>query len=219
VRAVKFSAQDFNGLANAPANWIAQPQTTPNASTPDKFWGFSHQNDNLVNFTTLSTRVWTAYGMPQFGGIVNVDNASPPYNNTHSLTSTLPCEETHGCVVGDARLVRLPDGTPVYKPVWQYLLSNTVAPVSLNAVQFLRFDAPVNQRLVGISSKYYRISVRGGGFDSTSKVFINGIETETEFINSNELRAKLPAGKIRAIGASTAQVRNLNGVVSNEIGF
>ncbi|HQZ96610.1 MAG TPA: carboxypeptidase-like regulatory domain-containing protein [Pyrinomonadaceae bacterium] len=127
ARVVMFAAMDFNARSNAPANWIAQPNTTPNATTPDRFWGFSHTRDDQVNFTLLTNRIWPAYGMPTFGAVSNVDTQGPPFSNTHSLTTDLDCDVTHGCIVVDARLSRLPDGTPIYKPVWEYLLSNTVA--------------------------------------------------------------------------------------------
>ncbi len=218
VRVVMFAAMDFNGLANSPANWIALPATTPNASTPDKFWAFSHTRDEAVNFTILSTRIWTAYGMTNYGAITNVDSSAPPFNNTHSLTSNIECDNFHGCIAADARLVRQ-NGVPVFKPVWEYLLSNTVAPFSINSIQFLRFGKTVNRPQVGISSKYYRISIEGNGFDKNSKAAINGIETETEFVNANTLRAKLPSGKIGAVGGSTLQIRGLNGAVSNVLNF
>lgn len=127
VRIVMFAAMDFNNRADAPANWIGVPGSTPNASGPEKFWGFSHTRDDMIDFTRLTTRVWPAYGMPQFGPVVNVDNQLPPYSNTHSLTTDLDSDATHGCIVVDARLARLQDGTPVYQPVWQYMLSNTQA--------------------------------------------------------------------------------------------
>jgi hypothetical protein len=218
VRVVMFAAMDFNGLANAPANWIGVPSSTPNATSSDKFWGFSHTRDEMINFMTLSTRVWTAYGMSNYGAIVNVDVTLPPYNSTHSLTSNAECDNFHGCVVADARLVRQ-NGVPVYKPVWEYLLSNTAAPLSINLLGFLRGEQTVNRPQVGVSTKYFRVFIEGSNFDANSKAVINGIETETEFINSNTLRAKLPAGKIGAVGRSTLQVRGLNGAVSNVLMF
>lgn len=218
VRSVMFAAMDFNGRTNSPANWIGLPNTTPNASPPDKFWAFSHQQDESVNFTLLSTRIWTAYQMPQFGSIVNVDMVASPYNNTHSLTSNLECTNSHGCIAADARLVRQ-NGIPIYKPVWEYLLSNTTSPVSLNVIQFLRAGQISDRPSVGLSTKYYRISVEGINFNMDSKVFVNGIETETEFVNSNEVRAKLPAGKIGRVGGSIVQIRNQNGESSNILSF
>ncbi|MCU0240173.1 MAG: hypothetical protein MUC29_12090 [Pyrinomonadaceae bacterium] len=201
VRVLMFASMDFNGLSNSVANWINQPNSTPNASTPDKFWAFSHQTDDLVNFQILSTRIWTAFGMPQSGAIVNVDNVSTPYNNTHQLTSTLNCVETHGCIVADARLVLLPDGTPVYKSVWQYLLSNTTSPLNLSTVQFLRIENVINRPILGITTKYYKLKLSGNNFDATSKVFVNNQEVETEFISPTELKSKLPAGKIKRAGS------------------
>ncbi len=219
VRVVMFAAMDFSFAANAPANWIALPNTTPNASTPDKFWGFSHFRDDSVNFNTLSNRVWPAFGMPQFGAIVNVDTQNSPYGNTHSLTTDLPCDVTHGCIVVDVRLTRLPDGTPIYKAVWEYLLSNTVSPLGLSSITFLRAGTQVQRPLVGLSSKYYEIRITGGGFDATAAALINGVQTETIFVSATELRAKLPAGRVRALGTSTLQVRNSAGAISNNVNF
>lgn len=218
IRAVMFAAMDFNGPNFAPATWISMPETTPNASTPDKFWGFSHTRDESVSFTLLSNRVWTAYGMNAFGAVVNVDNSAAPYNNTHSLTSNIECDNFHGCVAADARLVRV-NGVPVFKPVWEYLLSNTVAPLSANLIEFTRAGETVNRPSVGLSTKYFRVIVSGNGFDINSKAVINGIETETEFIDENTLRAKLPAGKIGAVGRSILQIRNQNGELSNSLNF
>lgn len=219
VRVVMFAWHDFSGVANAPANWIALPNTTPNASTPDKFRGFSHFQDDAINFNILTTRVWPAFGMPQFGPIVNVDTQTPPFGNTHSLTTDLPCQVTHGCIVVDARLTRLPDGTPIYKPVWEYLLSNTVPPLSLSAITLLRAGAAVDRQIVGLSSRYYEIRINGSGFDQSVVALINGTEVRTESVNSSELKAKLPAGKMRTVGTSTLQIRTSSGAVSNSLFF
>lgn len=218
-RSIMFAAMDVNGLANAPANWIARPKTTPNASTPDKFWGFSHLRDEQVNFTTLSTRVWPVYGMPQFGQIVNVDAAAPPYNNTHSLTSNIECENFHGCVAADGRLIRDPNGVPIYQPVWQYLMSNTPAPFGLVSIQFLRGGQVVNRPFVGRTTKNYKIVLQGGNFDASTKILINGIEASTELINENEVCATLPAGIFGRVGGTTVQVRAESGQLSNFLNY
>jgi len=124
ARVVMFAAMDYNARVGRPANWIALPSSTPNATPPERFYGFSHQRDEGVNFTILSTQIWPAYGMDAFGPVVNVDDTAPPYHNSHMLTSNLeaPTQNYHGCIVVDRNLVLLPDGTPVYKPVWEYLL-------------------------------------------------------------------------------------------------
>lgn len=219
LRSVMFAAMDFNGAAGAPANWIALPETTPNASTPDKFRGFSHRRDEQVNFTLLSTRVWTAYGMPQFGQITNVDNVAPPFGNTHSLTSNIECENFHGCVIADARLVRDQSGVPVYKPVWQYLMSNTPAPFGLISLQFARGGRIVNRPFVGQTTKNHKIILRGGNFDANTKVLIKGVEANTELINENEIRAALPAGTFGRLGGAIVQVRAQSGQLSNYLTY
>ena len=218
VRVVMFAAMDYNAATNSLANWIALPNSTPNATAADKFFGFSHQRDEMVNYTLLSTRVWTAFGMNNFGAITNVDAANPPYNNTHSLTGNAECANFHGCIVVDARLV-FQNGVPIYKPVWEYLLSNTTAPLNLASIQFLRNGQTVNRPAVGTTTKSYRIVVQGNGFDEQTKILVNGAETETEFVGANQLRAKLPAGKFGGIGISTVQVRTQSGQVSNLLNF
>lgn len=219
ARVVMFAAMDYNGPTHSPANWIAHPEMTPNASSADRFWGFSHTRDEAVNFTLLTTRIWPAYGMPQFGEVVNVDGVSPPYSNTHSLTSNLDtCPSFHGCVAVDSGIV-YENGVPVYKPVWQYLLSNTVSPLNLTSIGFLRATQPVGRPPVGISTKYYRIQITGNGFDSGSRVLVNDVETDTTFISSSELQSSLPAGKVGHVGGSTVQVRGQGGAVSNSVTF
>jgi hypothetical protein len=125
ARVVMFAAMDFNGRERRPANWIAEPGSTPNATPAERFYGFSHQRDDRVNFTILSRQVWPAYGMNDFGKVANVDDAAPPYGTTHSLTSNLdtPTGNFHGCVAVDRNLALQADGTPIYKPVWEYLLA------------------------------------------------------------------------------------------------
>lgn len=214
VRVLMFSAMDFSGIRNAPANWIALPETTPNASSVEKFWGFSHQRDESINFTQLSTRVWPAYGMPQFGQIVNVDQNVPPFGNTHSLSTDTECGNFHGCVVVDARLVYV-DGVPVFKPVWEYLLSGTLSPLDLGEIRFSKAGQIVGRPSVGVTTKPYRIVITGSGFDVNSTLLVNGAAINTEFISSSELRGKLPPGPFGRFGGSNVQVRNSNGLVSN----
>lgn len=219
IRAVKLAAQDFNGPSNALATWIGQPNTTPNASTPDKFWGFIHTRDELSSFTTMVSRTWPAYGIPQFGQVVNVDSAAPPYSNSHSLTSNRDCPESfHGCIAGDARLV-FENGIPVYKPVWEYMLSNTQAPVDLFSVHFLRRGKIVPRPRPGISTKFFELVLNGSGFNPNTKVFINQREVVKEFINQNELRVALPAGKTNGAGSGRILIINQNGDSSGIISF
>lgn len=217
LRAVMFAAMDFSVAQSAPANWISQPNTTPNASAPDKFRGFSHRRDEEVNFTLLVNTVWRAYEMPPFGAVVNVDNFSPPFNNTHSLTSNIECENFHGCVVVDARLVRNQNGVPIYKPVWQYLLSDTPVPFGLVALKFMRSGRMTDRPQIGRTTKNYKLIVQGGDFDQNAKILINDAETVTQFVSANELRADFPSGKFGRFGGSKVQVVMPNGRKTNSV--
>ncbi len=139
ARVVMFAAMDYSGRAMKPANWIAAPGLTPNATPAERFFGFSHQRDEAVNFTILSTQVWPAYGMNAFGPVVNVDLAAPPYGATHSLTSNLgtPTNNYHGCVAVDRNLALRTDGAPVYKPVWEYLLTTPREAANVSAASYV----------------------------------------------------------------------------------
>lgn len=217
-RVLMFAAMDINPPTVSIANWIAQPNTTPNATAPDKFFGFSHQRDEQVNFTLLSTRVWRAFGMHNYGAVVNIDGANPPFNDTHSLTSNAECDNFHGCIAADARLI-YQNGVPVYKPVWEYLLSNVVAPLSLNSIRFLRVGQIVSRPPIGTTTKYYRICATGANFDAASKITVKNIEMPTAFISANEVCSALPPGKIGRVGGTDIQIRNPNGAVSNVLAF
>ncbi|MBP6002628.1 MAG: IPT/TIG domain-containing protein [Pyrinomonadaceae bacterium] len=215
-RVLMFAAMDFNALSNAPANWIAVPDSTPNATGAARFWGFGHQQDEMVNFTLLSTRIWPAYGMPQYGSIQNADNTSPPYANSHSLTSSRACDNYHGCIAADIRLV-LENGVPVYKPVWEYMLSQTSPPSAIGNIAFERFGAGTIRPTVGISTKGHRLVLSGTGFAPQSAVYINGSRVPSEFSNANIIKVSLPAGKFGAVGATKVEIRDADGTRSNTV--
>lgn len=217
TRSIMFAAMDFNGPNNSPANWILAPSISPESV----YFGFSHRQDESVNYNLLSNRIWTVYGMPAYGAIVNTESATPPYNNTHSLNTNyaeLPDGSSyHGSVVADTRFPVDANGVSVHEPVWRYLLNTPT--FSLSSIQFLRNGNPVNRPLVGLTTKYFQIALQGNGFDSSTKVFINNVEVRSELISSTEIRAKLPAGKIQSVGSSTVKTRDQNGVDSNSLNF
>ncbi|MFN7829560.1 MAG: BPSS1187 family protein [Acidobacteriota bacterium] len=183
-RVIMLAAMDFNTRANALANWIAQPATTPNATPADRFFGFAHQRDELINYAILSTRAWPAYGMNSYGEIVNVDQTPPPYANSHSLNSNLdiPGGFFHSGIVADPRLVRQPDGTPVYRPVWEYLL-----------------DAP------RLATTVSAASYQSGSLATESIVAVFGINLSTVTMSS----ATLPLPTV--LGGTSIRVRDSRG--------
>lgn len=222
ARVVMFAAMDYNGRAQSPANWIGVPSSTPNATPPERFYGFSHQRDDAVNFNTLATRIWPAYGMTAFGAVENVDFAAPPYNNTHSLTSNLdtPTGNYHGCVAVDRNLALGTDGTPLYKPVWEYLLSGTTLNAdspTLASIQILTKGKPVTYLIAGAKTKKSQLNLAGSGFGPGVQALIDGTAAETALISSTELTATFPFKRLPAAGVITIQVRNADARVSNTL--
>ena len=222
ARVVLFAAMDYNGRAQSPANWIAMPGSTPNATPEERFYGFSHARDDSVNFAILSAQVWPAYGMNAFGPVVNVESAAPPYGNTHSLTSNLdtPTGNYHGSVAVDRNLALQADGTPVYKPVWEYLLSNTIqdgGPPAIASAQILKKGKPVDHLEARAKAKKFQINLAGSGFVMGSQALIDGMEAGTSSVSSTALTVKLPFKKLPGPGMLTVQVRNLDGQVSNTL--
>jgi hypothetical protein len=220
ARVVMFAAMDYSGRERKPANWIAVPASTPNATPEERFYGFSHQRDEEVNFAILSGQVWPAYGMNAFGPVVNVESDAPPYGNTHSLTSNLdtPTDNYHGSVAVDRNLALQADGTPVYKPVWEYLLSNTTphdGPPAIATAQILKKGKPVDHLVAGAKAKKFQISLVGSGFAVGCKALIDGMEARTSFTSSTELTINLPFKQVPDVGVITVRVSNTDGQVSN----
>jgi hypothetical protein len=125
VRVVMFAAMDYNILTMGPANWVGSNNATPSL----EYYAFAHQGDQV--YELASTVIWPAFGMDAFGPPVNVDTSAPPYENSHSLTSNLeipPGTNPHSIVAVDKDAPRRPDGTPVYKPVWEYMLATPGTP-------------------------------------------------------------------------------------------
>ncbi len=124
ARSLMFADTDWwtpNGqLPGLPADWIA----TPGVTAPAYFFGFVHTNDPLIIYSEeLAT--WKGYGLSQFGGPVLMESSSAPHLGSHEFTTGLtPQDGTnfHGATVLDSATPLEPDGTPVYQPVWQFMM-------------------------------------------------------------------------------------------------
>ncbi|MBC8044774.1 MAG: hypothetical protein IAF08_15155 [Rhizobacter sp.] len=121
ARVVMLANKDWNTITNQPAPWYA----LPNASASNNVYGFTHSQDEFADQQV----VWTALQLGGFGGIVNVDTAVPSYANTRTLTSdAVPAfggantASYHSSVAVDKFTPKNADGTPAFKPVWQYML-------------------------------------------------------------------------------------------------
>lgn len=119
-RVAMFAAMDWIPILDRNADWITWAGPTPD----DRYFGFTHQNDESVGFENIQT-TWNNYGMSSFGGLVLVDTSDIPYNNSHKLyTLETPANDTtkfHGSVVVDAYTPKI-SGVPVFAPVWTYMI-------------------------------------------------------------------------------------------------
>jgi len=92
-----------------------------------KYFGLFHQRDHLVVGIRANL---TALGIDRFGAPVTVELSEPPYGETHILTTDLPPQggyiETrpHQSTARDDRTPLGPDGTPLLRDAWRYLLRN-----------------------------------------------------------------------------------------------
>jgi hypothetical protein len=118
------SPADIDDVQHTLAAWVTAAGVTP----ASRYFGFSHQRDGQIPWNLIQLE-WPAFGMDAFGTYVNVDSATPPYGQTHMLTSnldkplwvTLPDSDAyHGITVRDAVTPMDSNGLPTYRQVWQY---------------------------------------------------------------------------------------------------
>jgi hypothetical protein len=118
---VMFAAMDWLVFLNRNADWITTPGQTP----ASRLYGFTHYRDSSVEINKQIT-TWRNYGMFAFGALVNVDTTSSPFANSHTFTTFLPAAfdttNFHNSVAVSAYTPLAANGTPVYAPLWQYMM-------------------------------------------------------------------------------------------------
>jgi hypothetical protein len=107
----------FDNRAGEPAPW-----TKRNSATPvDRFFGFSHTQEEQY---PGHIKNWAAMGLPTLGAVTVVDDAAPPYGNSHQLvTSLAPANggNAHGTTAAGKAAPQLPDGRYRFEAVWRFL--------------------------------------------------------------------------------------------------
>jgi len=106
-------------------DWQALPSATP----AERFFGFSHLLD--AGWTRDHyCRSWALLGLVDFGDIVNVDDATPPYGNSRQLVSGADVggdvNRAHSAVQPGGASPQAADGSFRYEPVWRYLFTHPV---------------------------------------------------------------------------------------------
>jgi hypothetical protein len=126
ARALMFSDTDWwtpNGqLPGQPANWIFSTGVTPD----EFYFGFVHVQDPLILYSE-EIPTWNAYGLAQFGGPLLVESNQVPFLGSHQMTTDLPPLDGnyHGATVADSATPLTTNGTPVYQPVWQFMMTGS----------------------------------------------------------------------------------------------
>ncbi len=114
---------DVGPVAGTFAAWLDLPPLTP----AQRQYAFGHAGDELVPFAFLQAN-WSRLGLAAFGPSASVDLVPPPYGNAHQLFTSLPPANAatifapaHSSMVLDAVTPVAADGSPVFRPVWEYM--------------------------------------------------------------------------------------------------
>ncbi len=134
-RCIVFTDMDWWVAGNRPYNWMSAT-----SSTPANLWYlFAHERDQFLDFGEMQISA-AALDVSRYGAYVQVESSgSPTFSNRHFLSTNLdPATNQptsyHGCPVVDAATPLQADGvTPVFKPVWDYLLLHETADITIEA--------------------------------------------------------------------------------------
>ncbi len=122
ARVVMFSSLTDSLLGGGSVPWVGARHVTP----VNRYWGLAHDRDA---FFPAILAGWDSIGLAAFGPAATVESVDPPYGWTHMLVTDLT---PHGGLVGlnahaspatDAFTPLAPDGTPLLRDAWDYLLT------------------------------------------------------------------------------------------------
>lgn len=129
ARAIMTGApKDFDRVRNRPAAWYGH------AATPvSGFFTFNHERDRQGCDFAEQLLICKAMGLDKLGGAVQVDTVPPPFRGSRILTTNFagsPTESTraHSSVIGDRGCPKDRDGKPIFRPVWEWMMTAPVTP-------------------------------------------------------------------------------------------
>lgn len=129
ARAIMTGApKDFDRARNAPAAWYKKPATSISG-----FFTFNHELDRQGCDYEEQLLICKAMGLFKLGGPVSVDKEKAPFKNSRILTTNFegsPTESTqaHSTVIGDRITPKDKDGKPMFRAVWEYMMTAPVSP-------------------------------------------------------------------------------------------
>jgi hypothetical protein len=107
-------------------------QSLPSATPANRYFGFSHTLDSGWTADHYC-RSWQMLGLAEYGPIVNVDAATPPYSNTRRLITSADvkgdAKRAHSSVTPGSAAVKDPTGTYLHEAVWRYLFTQPIETV------------------------------------------------------------------------------------------
>jgi hypothetical protein len=118
----------FCGPRDQYETWQGLPSATP----ANRFFGFSHVLDSGWTGDHYC-RSWELLKLNEFGPIVNVDKAAPPYGNTRRLITDADvkgdAKRAHSSVTPGGAAVKDAAGLYIHEAVWRYLFTQPVESV------------------------------------------------------------------------------------------
>ena len=183
ARSIMFCALDYNEALRSLSAWVTGAKATPQAD----FFAMAHERDELVPYAALSGPMWSAFGIPSAGAVVNVDAVKPPYPQTRSFSTALASaplgvlltiSPLHNTPVVDVN-VPLEGGRYVYQPVWEYMLT---APSLTTSVQSVQTGMTVN-----IFPNPVRDRITISGIEGVSNLVITNTLGQVMLTQKNEL--------------------------------
>jgi hypothetical protein len=115
----------LSGPRDQTEKWQAGKSATP----PERFFGFTHTLD--IGWPQHHyCRSWLMLGLHQFGAIINVDEAAPPYANSRRLISSADVgknpDRAHSASTPGKNSPKSKDGKLLYESAWKYLYTHPV---------------------------------------------------------------------------------------------
>ena len=102
-------------------------QGLPSATPANRFFGFTHVLDGGWTGHHYD-RSWELLGLQEFGPIVDIDTASPPYANSRRLITAAEvggdAGRAHSSVTPGGSSPENADGEKLFEPVWEYLYNH-----------------------------------------------------------------------------------------------
>ena len=115
----------FSGPRDQTESWQGMTSATP----LNRFFGFTHILDSGWTGDHYC-RSWQLLGLHKYGAIVDVDQVSPPYNNSRRLITNFDVKNdanrAHNCVVPGGSAGKNASGEAIHEAVWRYLFNHPV---------------------------------------------------------------------------------------------